>query len=335
MLLGLLLAVLISPERPIAPPQSHQPAIAAGGAHEALAVWTAGTVARAVHLRDGVADSAVVDVGPTTARPEVAFDGDHYLVVTVDSGVFGRRFERDGAPLDAAPFFIVQASAARVAFDGRDFVVAAAVDGDLVITRVGSGEQVPVHHPVSGEQMHGPLAVASNGAGSIVLWNENQGSLWASVVSRDGIATGPIFVADLVAWQPSIAWTGSSYTIAWIDPMDHHLVHWVQLDAAGTLTGAAGRHWPSAFTSSTAVARLSDGALIAWAEEAVVRGIRVGANAGGPFTIATASNPALASDGGDAQLVYERDGQIFARDIHEPSPSRRRAAHPALTSPSD
>jgi hypothetical protein len=134
--------------------------------------------------------------------------------------------------------------------------------------------------------------------------------------------------------------TGTNYVVAWLVPVANRMLHVIRLDAEGVLVGSpaeVGLEWgPS---SSTVASRLGNGALIAWTgynsplsnqpANHDIRAIRVGADGTmeGPFSIAASAasedNPAIASTGGAAQIVYESNSRLFTRSIEEVTPKRR------------
>jgi hypothetical protein len=355
-----------------APVAQKAPAIAAADDHDALAVWTEReeasirTFTRAVVLRDGVADDAPIDIGPSGASSTVAFGESSYLVVTtrLDSmySIEGRRVARDGTPIDAAPFPILSAAIAQpgaVAFDGANFVVAAVIyssaadRGRVVAVRVRPDGTVldpngiTVYTPSGVQRLLNPPIIASNGDGSIILWREGR-DLLAATLSRAGTPTAAVKVSALVDVPPSVAWSGSSYMVSWTDIFAHAL-RWAPLDAAGNPTGSPGM-LPLAAANpidATATARLGDGALIAWADlsttfDTDIRALRVasdGSRQGDPFTVAASQLPewALVATGGraGARIAYERAidypgtfrlSRVFTRPVAEAPPPRRRAA---------
>ena len=198
-----------------------------------------------------------------------------------------------------------------------------------------------------GERLFGPPVIASNGDGSIILWQRGR-DLLASVLARGGAASAAVKIANLVEVPASVVWTGMSYIVAWPDIFAHAL-RWTPLDASGNPTGSPGMLplLPATTTERAAIARVGDGAIIAWAHIAGpantdIRALRVAANGsqeGEPFTIAASqlseSALAMAGGGAGARVAYQRPidfpgtfglPRVFTREIGVVPLPRRRPA---------
>jgi len=358
-----------TPEIPIAfaPPSQTAPSIAAADEREALTVWSEREEAsidfraRAALLRDGVA-GASIDLGPSGAKPSVAFGASTYLAVWArhdgDWFIEGRRVARDGTPLDAAPFLILHSSITQdavVSFDGENFVVAsviypsAAALGEVVAVRVRPDgavldpEGIVVHRVTGVQRIISPPVIASSGDGSIILWRE-QRDLFAATLGG-----GATKIAELVEVQPTVAWTGTTYIVAWTDIFARAL-RWAALDASGNPTGTPGALPLVAANviDPPAVARFGDGALIAWVDissgsiDRNIRAIRVAADGSllaAPFDVAASEQPesaiAAAGSASAVRFAYQRAidfpgafrlPRVFTRVIVEGSAPRRRVA---------
>jgi hypothetical protein len=357
----------------LAPEAQTSPSIASADDHHALIVWSKQEeasndyVTRAIVLRDGVPAGQPVGLGPGGPSSQVAGGASIYLVVTttrLDSTyhIEGRRVALDGRPIDAAPFPILNAETAlpaTVAFDGENFVIAAAVYpelaglGRVVAVRVRPDgtvldpEGIVVFAPAVAPRLFNAPIIGSNGEGSIIMWRHGT-DLLASALSRGGAPDGTVTVAHLVDVQPSVAWTGTSYVVAWTDIFAHAL-RWTALDTAASPAGSPGA-LPLAAANPidpTAVARLGDGVLIAWADIATpsntdIRALRVaadGSQQGDPFLVAGSelAEYAPVATGGEANVrfAYQRGiefpgtlrwPRVFTRSIEQAPSPRKRAA---------
>jgi hypothetical protein len=173
-------------------------------------------------------------------RPALAFDGTNYLVAwDVSSGlnvdVYGARVSPDGTVLDPAGIPISTAADDQlrpaISFDGTNYLVVwevyAGGSFDIYGSRVSPGGAVldPAGIPLStavGRQ-RGPT-VAFDGTNYLVAWLDNRAGNWdiyasrvspgGSVLDSDGI---PISTAADTQADPSVAFDGTNYLVAWDD----------------------------------------------------------------------------------------------------------------------
>jgi hypothetical protein len=181
--------------------------------------------------------------------PSVAFDGNNFLVVWNSSGpecgpngwrcVRAARVSRSGNVLDPAGLVVAggagEITDPDVAFDGTNYLVVYAdntgADVDIFANRVTPAGTVQAPFPVAvaPSYQYSP-SVASDGVGSsLVVWADQRnggdirspGDVYSSRVGRTGGALDPqgvvVSAAPYGQEQPSVAWNGNRYLVAWTD----------------------------------------------------------------------------------------------------------------------
>ncbi|MGK4005747.1 hypothetical protein WMF31_24175 [Sorangium sp. So ce1036] len=166
--------------------------------------------------------------------PAVTFDGTHYVVVWADdTGFYGdpyaasdiraARISPDGAVLDPGGFVVSSPEQpdswpTAVSLGATTVVAWTAQDDGLRFTRLSpSGEVLdPGGVPVGSGPVEGRAALASDGAGALLAWEED-GALRAARVSADGAVLDPggVPIATGGGWQPVAAFDGEQYWIVW------------------------------------------------------------------------------------------------------------------------
>ncbi len=173
--------------------------------------------------------------------PALAPSGSASLVVWTDArwgeeDIYGARVGSAGAVLDPAGIAVSTAARAQVepavAFDGSNALVAweQGITGSRTIgaVRVGADGRIlddagiPLAAP--GYRTETDPAVAWNGSSYLVVWEadgiEEDADIWAARVSAGGGLVGSLFPVTSVAGNerdPAVAWTGSSFLVAWED----------------------------------------------------------------------------------------------------------------------
>ncbi|MBA4388953.1 MAG: hypothetical protein C0404_13305 [Verrucomicrobia bacterium] len=176
--------------------------------------------------------------GELRRDPDVAFGADSWLVVWQDgwsglggdSKILGARIAPDGKILDAAPIVVSAGKAIRerprVAFGNKTFLVVwqefNGEDYDIRAVRVSSegkpldAEAIAV---VSGVHNQSRPAVASDGDGFLVVWQDFRGGknyeIFGARVSADGkLPDGAMPVAmGSAGHTPSVAFSGGEYLV--------------------------------------------------------------------------------------------------------------------------
>jgi hypothetical protein len=197
-----------------------------------------------VMLQRLAADGAPVDAEPivvaelpelAAVRPDVAFDGNRYLVVWNDAtnAVVARRFERDLTPLDAQPIpLFANTGAPTVA--GRDgiFLVATTVifSGDqntLQARRIDdAGTILGPSFLLGGGWVEKPT-LESFGSGWLAAWTRRpthdspSSAVRARLVGLDGSVAAPDFqVSAGRGIDPDLAIAGDRALVVWTDDSD-------------------------------------------------------------------------------------------------------------------
>jgi len=195
---------------------------------------------RVATLRGDAPDSklATADAAGTQDEAEVAFDASgQALVVFEDSrsptGIHGRAYTADGAPLTAAPIPLGTRPGAThptVASTGSGWLVAfATADGDVRVQRVGS-DGVTVEGPRDvaeggGVQDQPALAAVLDGP-ALVVWRDDREtaagdgtSIRGRFVDADGTPQGPERLLDTTAGvdrgTPTVAAGPAFFAVAW------------------------------------------------------------------------------------------------------------------------
>jgi len=227
------------------------PAVAYDGANW-LVVWSdfrSGTTDDVYAARVTAGGSVLDPIGIPVAQgtgdqldPAVAWSGFNYLVVWDDSriagnaDIFASRVTAGGIVLDGTGVPVSTASGAQkfpaVSYDGLNFVVAwqdsRGANTDIWASRVDISASVL--DPV-GIQLTGALnsqtrpAVASDGASTLVLWEDRRTGAAADLVgtrlTSGGILLDPAGIRITTAAndqiRPAVTWDGTNYVVVWQD----------------------------------------------------------------------------------------------------------------------
>jgi hypothetical protein len=205
----------------------------------ALSSIAAETPARSFNLSEH-ADHDAID----EATPAAAANGENCLVVWKDNRaghqpyhrgeylLYGRRFDRNGAALDATSFPIQSEpflwnneglTLPAAGTLGRDYLVVWLTRlRQIAARRVSStgsivGEEIPI--ALTGDATGQP-AFASTRRGGLVAWTSrtnNNGDIYATLLDRDGVVTGvvPVAVDGANAQHPVAASAGNNYIVLW------------------------------------------------------------------------------------------------------------------------
>lgn len=208
-------------------------------------------------------DGTVLDAGPITimegGKPDVAFNGGTYLVVSSDSPTshirlpLAQRVATDGTLVGTATQLGANfARFPRVAPLGDGWIATwqrhPSHDNPNTSVRVAL---VGADGAVSSQVFVGGVAapdVASSGDSALVVWTDSAG-ISGRIVAEDGTTSAPIAVAPSPA-QPGLAdvgWNGEDYLVAWDDTRDtvgfwdaRSDVFAARVSATGTVIDAGG-----------------------------------------------------------------------------------------------
>jgi hypothetical protein len=278
-------------------------------------------------------------------EPVVASDGTGYFVVWTDgrtspSSIRGARVSREGQVLDADGVRLYAGTEGavlpRVASNGTDYLVVwetrgGSIGGSIRWARVGGDARVlasNVLFPDSAGRQTQP-AVASNGDGYLVLWQQvasaGKPPLWeilGVLMSADGqvpdhrfsISPSPLW---LVGPRPlRVASDGVDYFVAWLQSYGDGILG-ARVSGAGKVLDPGGIPITNGLgsRSTPAVARVGGGYLVAWRDydsqtdhtDILGRWVSGDGRVVGPSAIVLASGslgaPAVASSGGARVLV--------------------------------
>jgi MYXO-CTERM domain-containing protein len=204
-----------------------------------------------VRASDGVAlDGSGIPlcvIAGDQSLPQVAFDGERFLVVwedarTLGTDIYGARVRAsDAGVLDPGGFAISNTvqyqHSPSVAFDGVQFLVVwedgrndtTGSNSDVFGARVRGANGVvldvagiPIAVDAAADQ--GTPAIASNGRGSLVAWTHRTASagydVYSARVGSDGAVTQTAAInatPDSTQQVPELATNGSDYLVAWLD----------------------------------------------------------------------------------------------------------------------
>jgi hypothetical protein len=296
---------IIGPERPVSypvpatPQDGYAPAVAFG-ASTYLVVWQDGKAAR-VDRSGTVLDASPIHLGLSASQPDVAFDGENFLVVSnpygPGGGIQGVRVSPNGDVLDASPIVVSDqepVSPPKVVFDGTDhLVVWGSQEG--VNRAVVSPAGIVVEPAALLVASPGAtwLDVAFNGSRHLVTWSHLTDvgpAVYGLLVDRSGSVLGPAAfpISDRAdsRSEPTVASFGSTFLVAW----DHHHdgsgatedVYASRVDADGSVLDPTGIPIATAPGLDWAPEATSDGTnvLVVWTSGApgwspTVRGTRV------------------------------------------------------------
>ena len=173
-------------------------------------------------------------------NPDVAFDGNSFLVVWDDSrtgsmDIYGTRVSRTGAVLNRRGFTITKARNEQtdpsVAFDGTNYFVvwedSRSGSEDIVGTRITTESKVLDPGGLWISRGVGPLArprVAFGVRNYLVTWTKWRGSqtdVYGARMRPDGVVLDPggipISVARNDQSEPKVAFDGTNFLVAWDD----------------------------------------------------------------------------------------------------------------------
>jgi hypothetical protein len=236
---------------------------------------------RAVRVGAGATliDPSPIPVSEGGSAPDVAFDGENFLVVwqaagTPGSGVRARRIGPDGHVLDAVDI-VVSPDAAyepKLSFDGENFLVVWEALGDGIHRAVVSPDGTvigPARQLVPGSLT--TADVAFNGIHHLVVWRHadvddyDSRDVYGTLVTTDGTALQPGGVAisarPTVEELPSVAAVGTTFLVAWSDGRTpfQQTIHAARVDGSGTVLDPAGFPVTSYSESATVPDLASDG----------------------------------------------------------------------------
>jgi hypothetical protein len=282
---------VIGPERPVSYPVFGTPQPLPGG----VAIASGG----GVHLvvMDGVravrvgANATLIDPSPLPVSedgvaPDVAFDGENFLVVwhtseAAGSNVRARRVGPDGHVLDAVDIVVSPnvAYETKVSFDGENFLVVWQGPGGLHRALVSpDGTVVDPSRPLVSDLFGSSIDIAFNGSHHLLVWahgdpgNSDTRDVYGTLVTTDGTALQPggvpISATPTVEELPSVAALGSTFLVAWADSRSLHApdIFGARVDGDGTVLDPDGFPITMYSDFDTAPDVASDGSnfMVAW-----------------------------------------------------------------------
>jgi hypothetical protein len=197
--------------------------------------------------QDGtILDPAGIAIDTTTSYkvyPSVAFDGTNYLVSWQDdrngtADIYGTRVTQDGVVLDSSGIAISTAEyeqgSPAITWDGTNFLVSwtdmrNGLDCDIYGARVNQDGVVldpsGIAFSTASNHQYDP-SVAFDGTDYFVFWTDERNpsssyDIYGARVSQDGVVLDPagiaISIADNYQWEPTVAFDGTNYLVAWAD----------------------------------------------------------------------------------------------------------------------
>jgi PKD repeat protein len=286
--------------------------------------------------------------------PAVAFDGSNYLVVWSDgrrgsgTDIYGARVSPAGSVLDASGLalssssvFTLLMSAPAIAFDGSNYLIVwdektgFAGATNLMGLRV-SPAGTPVGSPftvssATGNQL--AAALAFDGTNYLAAWQDHRsgtaGDIYAARISPAGAvldSTGiPVSTQSAAQTNPTIAFNGSAYLIAWEDSRNEAStdldLYGARVSPGGAVLDTSGLALIVAAATQTqpALARVGSQYLLAWQDlraseldvyAARVDGVGTVLDASGVPVVAAQGNQSLAavaSIGTNALITWGSD----------------------------
>ncbi|MBV9920715.1 MAG: hypothetical protein JOY78_07685 [Pseudonocardia sp.] len=245
----------------------------------------------------------------------VAFGGGRYLLVWEDTRaghadqIWGARLSATGALLDPSGIQIsptatsadADAASPAVSYDGTSFLVVWTTNGNVLGARVSTAGAVldPSAFAIStaaGAQI--APAVASNGGGSLVVWQDGRSGtddIYGARVDQDGhvLETGGIAVSTATKGQssPAVTFDGARYFAVWEDARGASTdIFGARVSTAGAVLDAAGIKVAggSSIQGLPGVGSNGHGSFVAWQQAAPpspdvtppadIRGTRVAQN---------------------------------------------------------
>jgi hypothetical protein len=184
--------------------------------------------------------------------PGIGFDGTNYLLVYLDyipnpgfdDDVMGIRLDRDGKPIDPAPFAISTSPASfsgppAVVFNGTDFLVGWAGSSGPFVRRIGTdgvpkGDPLPLSDPAGSPIGGTDISIATDGDGFLVVSGPG-----ARLVTAQGTAPSPAFplAATGDSADPArVSYGGGMYLAAWSGlDVDSRWVNATRVTTAGAV----------------------------------------------------------------------------------------------------
>lgn len=359
------------------PWSAYAPALAFGGA-DYLVVWTDGRNVRTtgedifanrVSPAGAVLHAVDIPVSTTANRqttPAVAFDGMNYLVAWEDyrndatSDIFGARVSQQGVVLDTSGIALTTAATSQnnpsMAFDGTNYLVMwedhrNSYDADVFGTRVSPAGEVldPAGIPASTAPGRQTIpAIASDGAGYLVVWQDNRNDstnlypdVYGTRIGPDGAVLDANGIAVKIGpqdeGQPSVAFDGTNYLVVHEDADANQVMNifatrvttaGVVLDGTGIQVSAPGVNEPIPSGATTAVAFDGTNYLVVWRGSAgwnqdydVLRARRL--SPGGivldpaeiRLTNLTSGPPSVAFDGVNYVLAFDWNFDFGRNDV--------------------
>ncbi len=193
--------------------------------------------------------------------PALAFDGTNYLVVwrdrrSVDSDIYGARVSRRGVILDGGGIAISTAAGDQympaIAFDRRTYLVvwedhrSGRDNYDIYgarVTRAGAvldADGIPISTAANDQYQPG---IAFDGTNYLVAWTDirsyPQYAVYGTRVSTAGTVLDPAGIAISISansqlGEPSLAFDGTNYLVAWQDSLSND-IHGARVTTAGAV----------------------------------------------------------------------------------------------------
>lgn len=191
-------------------------------------------------LANGVDLHAALD-GPY----DIASNGTDFLVVWVEhDAIRGARVSHLGALLDPTPFRIADRGLLTlrlaVAWDGHDYVVVfdrtvpgRPPFGGIYARRVSANRSVSPDEILIGGSPNVELAIASNGNGSLIVWQS--GTQIAGVLLSTGDLVTPVTFPDPTGAAPDVAWNGDTYAVVYNGGTSLHELRWALVSASASV----------------------------------------------------------------------------------------------------
>jgi hypothetical protein len=267
-----------SPELPVSTPvlsgpygEVIHPAIAAG-LEESFLVWLdfrankEWRVYGALLGPDGALRQSALPIGTSASSahpPAVAFNGTHFLVAWAGREpaeptqwrIWGRRFSREGQPVDAAPFVLASGEPSprlRASAVGDVWIVvfdayrSDTTRSDIWGVRVGPAGEVRDTTPLpitQGAENEYTFAVGSNGTNWLVTWKEGGDFVRCVLVPPMGPVTAAVKTlssSPAPNIEPDVASDGSQFLVIWNDEPGTSTwgLHGARVGADGSVLGA-------------------------------------------------------------------------------------------------
>jgi hypothetical protein len=186
-------------------------------------------------------------------QPAIGFSGSEYMVAWLDSRpsreggrpLYVGRLSKDGQILDGGGIKVssnadayVPASGPAVAWGGSSYLVTWSQRGERFTplqsgVRISAGGAILDATPMQfGSAEYGDAAAGAGGW--LVVWAETH-VLRAEFVSSSGERGGPFVIQDGRYLEPSVAWNGSEFLVAWTDEDYQRAVRAVRVSPSGVV----------------------------------------------------------------------------------------------------